>query len=84
MRGPATGPGREERAIDLRNYEITVGEILQNPKARAELGRRYPQVMGNPMLRRFSGMPLRQAMGFAQGFLPAAQIRQFVRELEKL
>lgn len=75
---------REEDGIDLRKNEITVGEILRNPRARAEINRRYPQVLGNPMLRRFSGMPLKRAMQYAQGYLPQAQIQQLLKELEEL
>lgn len=71
--------------MDLRNGRITVGELWQNPKARAILQREFPQFAGNPMLLRMGmGMPLSKVLGFARGRVPQAKIDQVLEALQKL
>ena len=36
--------------MNLKNGQITVGEVLSNPNARALLQREYPALLNHPML----------------------------------
>lgn len=70
--------------MNLRNGKITLGEILRNPKARQLVEREAPGVLGSPLVRRFQGMTLEQAMGLLRRHIPAARMEALLRELEAL
>ena len=36
--------------MDLKNYQVTVREILTNPAAKAVIRRELPEVMNSPLL----------------------------------
>ncbi len=64
--------------MNLRNYEITVGEVLQNPKAKALLTRELPMVMRHPMLPVARAIPLKDIINNAAlhpgDFLPDEKV----------
>ena len=70
--------------MDLHNYQITIGEILQNQQARALVQRQVPGLLGHPMLPMVQGMQLRQAVGFARKYASQRQIDEVLSQLEKL
>lgn len=73
--------------MNLRNGQITVGEILQNPQARALLQRQVPQLaglLGSPMARRYWSLPLNAAAAQARQFLPENRIRSLLDSLKNL
>ena len=45
--------------MDLKNYNITVGEVLKNPQAKAMLQKELPMIMRHPMLPMANAIPLR-------------------------
>lgn len=55
--------------MDLRNFQITVGEVLANPKARDLVRRELPEIYNSPLLHFAKGMTLQKVMEFA-GKLP--------------
>lgn len=70
--------------MNLKNNQITVGEILSNPAARAYIAKRYPAVLGNPMLGAMRGMPLKNVIRMAGRYLPPDQINRMMKDLENL
>lgn len=73
--------------MNLRNGQITVGEVLQNPQARAVLQREVPQFAGmlnSPLARRYWSMPLNAAAAQAGRFLPQERIQTLLSCLERV
>lgn len=73
--------------MNLKNGQITVGEILQNPRARALLQQEVPQVAGlmnSPLAGLYKNMPLNAALSQAQRFVPASRVQYLLGCLEKL
>ena len=71
--------------MNLRNGQITLGEILQNPQAKALLSREFPQFMSGMMLSMGRNMSLNQILGFAgQGNIPRSKIDRVLSELKAL
>lgn len=70
--------------MDLKNNKITVGELLDNPAARAVLQRRFPMVMKHPMLGASRTVTLEQLMSFAGAYLPRNMINETLAELKKV
>ncbi len=70
--------------MNLRNYEITVGEVLQNPQARALLSRELPLVMRHPALNAARAVPLKDLLPVAGRYVPQRRIQSILKELEKL
>ncbi len=48
--------------MDLKNYQVTVREILTNPAAKAVIRRELPEVMNSPLLSFAQSMTLRQVL----------------------
>jgi len=71
--------------LNLRNNQITVGEVLNNPQARALMQRQFPVLFRNQtMLRRAWNMPLNQAMNMASRYVPQNVINQTLNQLRAL
>ncbi len=71
--------------MDLRNGRILMGELWQNPKARAIIQEEFPQVTRNPMLLRMGlGMPLSRVLEHVRGRVPQAKVDQALRRLQQL
>ena len=51
--------------MDLKNYQVTVREILTNPAAKAVIRRELPEVMTSPLLSFAQSMTLRQVLSLA-------------------
>lgn len=70
--------------MDLRNNQITVREILANPKAKELLEREYPELLNNPMLGMFQNMTLENLLKYANGIVPQSKINQILDHLKTL
>lgn len=71
--------------MDLRNNQITVGEVLSNPQARALMQRQFPALFRNQMmLRRAWNMPLGRALNMASRYVPQSVINQTLNQLRAL
>ena len=51
--------------MDLKNYQVTVREILATPAAKAVIRRELPEVMNSPLLSFAQSMTLRQVLSLA-------------------
>ena len=69
--------------MNLRNNQITVGELLSNPQAEALLRREFPSLFTPSLIRMARGMSLRQVLNYA-GNIPREKISRVLRELEAI
>ena len=70
--------------MDLKNNRITVGELLDDPKARAVFQRRFGKWMKHPMVAASRTLTLSQLMEMAGVWLPKKTIRETWQELSRL
>lgn len=70
--------------LDLRNNQIKVGELLDDPPARAVFQKRFGTLMNHPMLSMARTLSLAQLIGFAQTYVSKTVISETLRELQAL
>ena len=70
--------------MDLRNQNITVGELLDNPRSRAVFQRRFGKLMQHPMVGAARSLTLKQLAEIAAVYLPRKTIQETLRELQQL
>ena len=70
--------------MDLRNNNITVGELLDNPKSRAVFQRRFGRYLKHPMVGAARSLSLAQLAGMAAVYIPKKNIQETLQELQKL
>jgi NAD(P)-dependent dehydrogenase (short-subunit alcohol dehydrogenase family) len=62
-----------------------LGDILDNPEAKAVMARHYPEMAtAGPLLRMGRGLTLRQISGFPQARMPAERLQTIVEDLQRL
>ena len=66
--------------MDLRQNQITVGELLQNPRARAVFQRRFGKWMKHPMVQAAHSLTLAQLSEMV--YLPKKTIEETIQELK--
>lgn len=67
--------------MDLRDFQITVGEVLANPRAREVVRRELPELAGSPLLGLAKGMTLQQVLSFARK-IPEEKRRRILEGLQ--
>ena len=70
--------------MDLRNQTITVGELLDDPRARAVFQRRFGPLMRHPMVSAARSLTLKQLAEMAAVYLPPRTIQETLQELRRL
>jgi hypothetical protein len=70
--------------LDLKNNRITVGELLDDPKARGVFQRRFGKWMKHPMVNASRTLSLEQLIKMAEVWLPEKTVRETVEELKRL
>ena len=70
--------------MDLRSRQITVGELLDNPRSRAVFQRRFGKFMKHPMVGAARSLSLAQLQEMAAVYIPRKTIQDTLRELERL
>ncbi len=70
--------------MNLRNYTITMGELLDNPQSRAVLHRRFGKLLSHPMVSMSRKMPLGKVVEMAGNRLPKDTIMATLKELQDL
>lgn len=69
--------------MDLKNGQITVEEMLQNPNARKLFHRISPISINSPIIRAARGMTLNKLMRKAKGWMTQEQINEILEELKR-
>lgn len=70
--------------MDLKNNRITVGQLLDDPKARAVFQRRFGKWMKHPAVSAARSLTLEQLVELAQAWLPRRTIQETLEELRRL
>ncbi len=70
--------------MDLRNQKITVGELLDDPRSRGVLTRRFPFVFKKQFPRAARTVTLEQLIALVGGFLPPRKVEDTLAELKGL
>lgn len=70
--------------MNLQNNQITLGELLENPQARAVLQKRFGTLLSHPMLSMAKNMTLQQIIHLAGNQVSPALISQTLLELHHL
>lgn len=70
--------------MNLRQNQITIGEMLSTPGCRALLQRRFPFVFKKDFPPAAKTVTLEQLLALVGGFLPPRLLRDTLQELERL
>ncbi|MEG2000581.1 MAG: hypothetical protein RR053_04210 [Evtepia sp.] len=70
--------------MNLKNNHITIRELMENPKSREVLRRRFPLIINLPIVASSGSLTLECAMGMAAAYVPKNALEDTVRELENL
>lgn len=70
--------------MDLRNNQITVEELLNNPNARAVFQRRFGKWLNHPLVGAAHSLTLAQLMDLTKLYLPQAVLQDTLAELRRL
>lgn len=70
--------------MDLRNNQITLGELWDHPKARGVFQRRVPMLMKHPVQGAARTVTLQQLADFLMSWLPAKLIQDVMKDLQKV
>ena len=70
--------------MDLKRNQITLAQLMANPKAKAVLQRRFGPYLKHPMAKAAGSLTLAQLMEMGAVYLPQKTIQETVRELSAL
>lgn len=70
--------------MDLKNKQILVGDLLDNPESKAVFQKRFGKVLNHPLVPAARTLTLDQLITLAQVYIPRVVIQDTLRELEKL
>lgn len=69
--------------MDLKRNQITLGELLDHPAARAVLQRRFPMAMKHPLVGAARTITLEQLLSAAQPYVPRKKLEEALAELRR-
>lgn len=70
--------------MDLRNNQITVRELLDNPRSRAVFQKRFGKWLKHPLVGAAHSLTLAQLMDLAKVYIPQGVIQETLEELKRL
>lgn len=70
--------------MNLYNNQITVGQLLDNPQARAVLDREFPGLTANPLVRSARGLTLARVLQLMAGQVSPAQVQRVLTALAEI
>ena len=70
--------------MEFHSDTLTLGELLDDPKARAVLQRRFGTYLSHPMVQAARSLTLSQLTRMAAVWLPQSVIQDTLRELRRL
>lgn len=70
--------------MDLRNDQITLGELWDNPKSRSVFQKRVPMLGKHPVKGAARTVTLEQLRDFMAGWVPGMMINSVISDLKKL
>ena len=69
--------------MDIKNYKITVGQLLDDERSRAILFKYAPLFLKHPLLITIRRMQLKDVISTAQRYVPKSQLDMIIKEIEK-
>ena len=69
--------------LDLKHNRITVGELLDDPRSRAVLQKRFPSALRRPILGAARSVTLEQLLAFAAACVPQRRIDEAMEDLRR-
>lgn len=70
--------------MDLKDYKITLEEVLKNEKAKKILKEEFPQIYESPLLAFAKRMSIEKILEFAKGKIDKEKTEEILKRLEKL
>lgn len=70
--------------MNLRNNQITLGELWDDPQSRAVFQKRIPLISKHPVKGAARTVTLEQLVDFLAGWVPQTMINGVVQDLKKL
>lgn len=70
--------------MNLKNNQITVGELLDYAPARSVFQKRFPTVLKHPMMGAARTVTLEQVIAFAGAYIPKKVIQDTLEELKRV
>lgn len=70
--------------MDLRNNQITLGELWDDPRSRAVFQKRLPMIAKHPVKGAARTVTLQQLADFMSTWIPAAMVNGVIQDLKKL
>ena len=70
--------------MDLRNNQITLGELWDNPRSRAVFQRKVPMLAKHPVRGAARTVTLEQLADFVSSWVPSAMINGVIQDLRRL
>lgn len=70
--------------MNLKNNNITVGELLSNPKSKAILTQEFPEYVNHPLVNFVSYMPLKKVLDYSKGKVSQDKIIKTLEKLKKI
>lgn len=70
--------------MQLRNGEITIGEILRDPRAKAILTRELPDLARSPLLAFAGNMSLNRVIALSKGRVAPEKVQSILEQLKAL
>ena len=69
--------------MDLYQNQITVGQLLSDPRSRSVLQKKLPAVLKHPLTGAANTVTLEQLLAFAGAYLPQKKIDEVMEALQK-
>lgn len=69
--------------MDLRHNQITVGELLDDPRSRGVLQKKAPSVLRHPLAGAARTVTLEQLLAFAGAYLPSKKMEEIMEALRR-
>jgi hypothetical protein len=70
--------------MNLRQNQITIGELLNHPIAKEVLEKELPQFAKKPYIQMASKMTLQQVLMMNKGHVPLNHVNRIIKELEAI
>lgn len=70
--------------MDLKNHQITLGELWDDPRSRAVFQKRIPMIARHPVKGEARTVTLQQLADFMSTWVPQAMITGVIQDLKKL
>lgn len=70
--------------MDLKQGNITLGELLDDPRSHAVLQRRFPSALRHPLAGAARTVTLEQLLAMASAWLPRRKLDEALEELRRV